>query len=323
MNLKKGIALALTAAALMAFTGCGTNETTSNGEYKVGVVQLVEQPALDAANKGFVDALKEKGLSDKITFDQQNAQADQSNLNSIAQRFVSDKKDLVLAIATPAAQTMANASHDMPILGTAITDYVTAKLVQSNEHPGGNVTGTSDMTPVEKEVDLIIALVPNVKRIGAIYTSSEINSQLQVEKMKAYAATKGITVVEATVSNVNDIQQAATNLVNQDVQAIYTPTDNVLASAMANLAQITDAAKIPVFAADEGMTMTGGVATYSVDYYKLGYQTGLMAAKVLSGEAKVSDMAIETQKDIKLTVNEERAKKLGITIPDALRKDMK
>ena len=323
MNLKKGIALALTAAALMAFTGCGTNETTSNGEYKVGVVQLVEHPALDAANKGFVDALKEKGLSDKITFDQQNAQADQSNLNSIAQRFVSDKKDLVLAIATPAAQTMANASPDMPILGTAITDYVTAKLVQSNEHPGGNVTGTSDMTPVEKEVDLIIALVPNVKRIGAIYTSSEINSQLQVEKMKAYAATKGITVVEATVSNVNDIQQAATNLVNQDVQAIYTPTDNVLASAMANLAQITDAAKIPVFAADEGMTMTGGVATYSVDYYKLGYQTGLMAAKVLSGEAKVSDMAIETQKDIKLTVNEERAKKLGITIPEALRKDMK
>ena len=323
MNLKKGIALALTAAALLAFTGCGSNGTTSNGEYKVGVVQLVEHPALDAANKGFVDALKEKGLADKITFDQQNAQADQSNLNSIAQRFVSDKKDLVLAIATPAAQTMANASHDIPIMGTAITDYVTAKLVQSNEHPGGNVSGTSDMTPVEKEVDLIIALVPNVKRIGAIYTSSEINSQLQVEKMKAYAATKGITVVEATVSNVNDIQQAATNLVNQDVQAIYTPTDNVLASAMANLAQITDAAKIPVFAADEGMTMTGGVATYSVDYYKLGYQTGLMAAKVLSGEAKISDLAIETQKDIKLTVNEERAKKLGITIPEALRKDMK
>ena len=323
MNLKKGIALALTAAALMAFTGCGSNGTTSNGEYKVGVVQLVEHPALDAANKGFVDALKENGLADKTAFDQQNAQADQSNLNSIAQRFVSDRKNLILAIATPAAQSMANATHDIPILGTAITDYEAAKLVKSNEKPGGNVSGTSDMTPVEKEIDLIIALVPNVKRIGAIYTSSEINSQLQVEKMKAYAATKGITVVEATVSNVNDIQQAATNLVNQDVQAIYTPTDNVLASAMANLAQITDAAKIPVFAADEGMTMTGGVATYSVDYYKLGYQTGLMAAKVLSGEAKISDLAIETQKDIKLTVNEERAKKLGITIPEALRKDMK
>jgi len=277
MNWKKGIAVALSAITVMAMVaGCGSNNTTTSDQKKIGVIQLVEHPSLDAANKGFVDGLASKGFKDgeNIKIDQQNAQADQSNLNSIAQRFVSDKKDLVLAIATPAAQTMANASHDMPILGTAITDYVTAKLVQSNEHPGGNVTGTSDMTPVEKEVDLIIALVPNVKRIGAIYTSSEINSQLQVEKMKAYAATKGITVVEATVSNVNDIQQAATNLVNQDVQAIYTPTDNVLASAMANLAQITDA-------------------------------------------------AIETQKDIKLTVNEERAKKLGITIPDALRKDMK
>ena len=325
MNWKKGIAVALSAISIMAMVaGCGSN-TATNDQKKIGVIQLVEHPSLDAANKGFVDGLASKGYKDgeNIKLDQQNAQADQSNLNSIAQRFVSDKKDLVLAIATPAAQTMANASHDIPIMGTAITDYVTAKLVQSNEHPGGNVSGSSDMTPVEKEVDLIIALVPNVKRIGAIYTSSEINSQLQVEKMKAYAATKGITVVEATVSNVNDIQQAATNLVNQDVQAIYTPTDNVLASAMANLAQITDAAKIPVFAADEGMTMTGGVATYSVDYYQLGYQTGLMAAKVLAGEAKISDLAIETQKEIKLTVNEERAKKLGITIPEALRKDMK
>ena len=324
MNWKKGIALALAAVSMAAvMAGCGN--TASDNQKKIGIIQLVEHPSLDAANKGFIDGLASKGYKDgeNIKIDYQNAQADQSNLNSIAQRFVSDKKDLMLAIATPAAQTLANATHDIPILGTAITDYETAKLVQSNSHPGGNVSGTSDMTPVEREVDLIIALVPNVKRIGALYTSSEINSQLQVEKMKAYAATKGITVVEATVSNVNDIQQAATNLVNQDVQAIYTPTDNVLASAMANLAQITDVAKIPVFAADEGMTMTGGVATYSVDYYKLGYQTGLMAAKVLSGEAKVADMAIEMQKDIKLTVNEERAKKLGIIIPDALRKDMK
>ena len=324
MNWKKGIALALAAVSMAAvMAGCGN--TASENQKKIGIIQLVEHPSLDAANKGFIDGLASKGYKDgeNIKIDYQNAQADQSNLNSIAQRFVSDKKDLMLAIATPAAQTLANATHDIPILGTAITDYETAKLVQSNSHPGGNVSGTSDMTPVEREVDLIIALVPNVKRIGALYTSSEINSQLQVEKMKAYAATKGITVVEATVSNVNDIQQAASNLVNQDVEAIYTPTDNVLASAMANLAQITDVAKIPVFAADEGMTMTGGVATYSVDYYKLGYQTGLMAAKVLSGEAKVADMAIEMQKDIKLTVNEERAKRLGITIPDALRKDMK
>jgi len=322
--------LILVSALMLMVLSCGNsgseskssgNAGTGSKKYRIGITQIVSHPALDSAREGFKAAFKEAGVN--AEFDEKNANGEVTNANLIATNYKADKKDLVLAIATPAAQTMANASHDIPIMGTAITDYVTAKLVQSNEHPGGNVSGTSDMTPVEKEVDLIIALVPNVKRIGAIYTSSEINSQLQVEKMKAYAATKGITVVEATVSNVNDIQQAATNLVNQDVQAIYTPTDNVLASAMANLAQITDAAKIPVFAADEGMTMTGGVATYSVDYYKLGYQTGLMAAKVLSGEAKVSDMAIETQKDIKLTVNEERAKKLGITIPDALRKDMK
>ena len=151
MNWKKGIAVALSAISIMAMVaGCGSN-TATNDQKKIGVIQLVEHPSLDAANKGFVDGLASKGYKDgeNIKLDQQNAQADQSNLNSIAQRFVSDKKDLVLAIATPAAQTMANASHDIPIMGTAITDYVTAKLVQSNEHPGGNVSGTSDMTPVE------------------------------------------------------------------------------------------------------------------------------------------------------------------------------
>ena len=311
MNLKKGIALALTAAALMAFTGCGSNGTTSNGEYKVGVVQLVEHPALDAANKGFVDALKEKGLADKITFDQQNAQADQSNLNSIAQRFVSDRKNLILAIATPAA-------HDIPILGTAITDYEAAKLVKSNEKPGGNVSGTSDMNPVEQQVDLILQVLPNTKTIGTIYSSSEVNSQIQVEKMKAYAATKGIKVEEVTVSNVNDIQQAAQNLVSQRVDAIYVPTDNVVASAMSNLVAITDPAKIPVFGGEDNHVKGGAVMSLSVDYYKLGYQTGLMAAKILTGEAKVEDMPIEMQKEFKLVVSKDKLQKLGITLPEEL-----
>ena len=196
MNWKKGIAVALSAISIMAMVaGCGSN-TATNDQKKIGVIQLVEHPSLDAANKGFVDGLASKGYKDgeNIKLDQQNAQADQSNLNSIAQRFVSDKKDLVLAIATPAAQTMANASHDIPIMGTAITDYVTAKLVQSNEHPGGNVSGTSDMNPVEQQVDLILQVLPNTKTIGTIYSSSEVNSQIQVEKMKAYAATKGIKV---------------------------------------------------------------------------------------------------------------------------------
>jgi len=267
MNLKKGIALALTAAALLAFTGCGSNGTTSNGEYKVGVVQLVEHPALDAANKGFVDALKEKGLAEKIAFDQQNAQADQSNLNSIAQRFVSDRKNLILAIATP---------------------------------------------------DLILQVLPNTKTIGTIYSSSEVNSQIQVEKMKAYAATKGIKVEEVTVSNVNDIQQAAQNLVSQSVDAVYVPTDNVVASAMSNLVAITDPAKIPVFGGEDNHVKGGALMSLSVDYYKLGYQTGLMAAKILTGEAKVEDMPIEMQKEFKLVVGKEKLEKLGITLPEDL-----
>ncbi len=296
--------------------GCGSDSSSGGDKtYKVGVVQLVEHPALDAANKGFVDGLASKGFKDNVKIDQQNAQGDQSNLNSIAQRFVSEREDLVLAIATPSAQAMANASRDIPILGTAITDYVTAKLVQSNEKPGGNVSGTTDMNPVEKQVDLIATILSNAKKVGILYSTNEINSQLQAERMKAHAKEKGIEVVEATVSNVNDVQQAAQNLVSQGVAAIYVPTDNIVASSMPNLVKITDAAKIPVFPGEDNLIKAGGLATYSVDYYQLGFQAGVMGAKILSGEAKVGDMPIEAQTNFKLVVNEEQAKRLGITIP--------
>lgn len=320
MNWKKALLLAASATCLASFmAGCGSDASSSNGKPKVGIVQLVEHPSLDAANKGFVQALADNGYKDgdNITIDQQNAQADQSNLNSISQRFVSDKEDLVLAIATPAAQTMANSSKDIPILGTAITDYVSAKLVESNDHPGHNVSGTSDMAPTEKQIDLIKTMLPNATKIGIIYSSSEVNSQVQADLVKKYASTKGLEVVEATVSNVNDIQQAASNLSTQGVNAIYVPTDNVIASAMSNLIQVTDAAKIPVFPAFDAIK-EGGLATYSVDYYQLGYQTGLMAVKILKGQAKPADMAIETQKEFKLTLNKEQAAKLGITVPQVL-----
>ncbi len=262
-----------------------------------------------------------KGFKDKVVIDQQNAQADQSNLNSIAQRFVSDKKDLILAIATPAAQTLANATKDIPILGTAITDYESSKLVQSNQKPGGNISGTSDMNPISEQVDLILKVVPKAKTIGAIYSSSEVNSQIQIDKMKAYAESKGLKVVEVTVSNVNDIQQAAQNLVSQGVDAIYVPTANVVASAMGNLVSITDPAKIPVFGSEDNQVKGGALATYSVDYYQLGYQTGIMATTILSGEKKVSDMPIEVQKEFKLVVNKEKLNTLGITLPEELKKE--
>lgn len=312
---------ALFTASLVA--GCGSQAGTSGDKtYNIGIVQLVEHNALDAANKGFVDGLKERGFEEgkNLTIDRQNAQADQSNLQNIAQRFVSAKMDLICAIATPAAQTVANATHDIPIVGTAITDYVGAKLAKSNEKPGGNVTGTSDMNPVKDQIDLLLKLKPTAKTIGVIYCSSEVNSEVQVKAMQEYAASKGLTVKVATISTVNDIQQAAQSLVGS-VDAFYEPTDNVIASAMPTLMDITNAAKIPVICGEPNEVKAGGLATYGVDYYKLGVQTGHMAADILEGKAKPADMAIEMPKDLRITINKKNAAAIGITIPDELLKD--
>ena len=308
-----GIATMLAAGAM---AGCGSEQSAGNKTYKIGVVQLVEHSALDAANKGFVDGLKERGFEEgkNVTFDQQNAQADQSNLQNIAQRFVSGKMDLICAIATPAAQTIANATKDIPILGTAITDYVGAKLVTSNDRPGANVSGTSDMNPIKEQIDLLMKICPNAKTIGTIYCSSEVNSEVQVKAMKEYAESKGLTVKIATISTVNDIQQAAQSLVGE-VDAFYVPTDNIIASAMPNLVAITDAAKKPVFCGEPNMVKAGGLATYGIDYYKLGVQTGHMAADVLEGKAKPAEMPIQTAQDLKVVINKKNAAALGITLP--------
>ena len=230
----KALALGLTALAVTgALFGCGSEKSAKQKNVKIGIVQLVEHNALDAANKGFVDGLASKGYKEgeNVEFDRQNAQADQSNLQNIAQRFVNNKVDLICAIATPAAQAVANLTKDIPITATAVTDYEQAKLVASNDAPKGNVTGTTDMNPVKEQIDLLLKLVPNAKTIGTVYCSSEVNSETQVKMMKAYAESKGLTVVEATVSTVNDIQQAAQSLVGR-VDAIYEPTDNIIASAM-------------------------------------------------------------------------------------------
>ena len=316
----KGLAIGASfVMALGLLAGCGGEKKAAAPEkkmVKVGIVQLVEHSALDAANKGFVDGMAANGYKEKenVTYDRQNAQADQSNLQNIAQRFVSGKMDLICAIATPAAQTMANATKDIPIVGTAITDYAEAKLVAANKEPKGNVTGTTDMNPIKEQVDLMLKIMPQTKNVGVVYSSSEVNSQLQVKILKEVLAAKNINVVEATVSNVNDIQQAAQSLVGK-VDTVYAPTDNVIASAMPTLVAITDEAKIPVFCGEGGMVKAGGLATVGIDYYKLGLQTGAMAARILSGKEKPAAMAIESQKEMQTIVNEEAAKKLGITIP--------
>lgn len=310
-----GIALTL---AMGLLGGCGSSGGQSKDSKKVnvGIVQLVEHSALDAANKGFVDGLAAKGYKEgqNIVFDRQNAQADQSNLQNIAHRFVSNKVDLICAIATPAAQTMANVTADIPIVATAVTDYEAAKLVKDSSKPGTNVTGTTDMNPVEKQLELLLKLAPATKTIGTVYSSSEVNSQLQVELLKKAAAAKGITVKEATVSTVNDIQQAANSL-KGEVQAVYIPTDNVLASAMPTLSAITKEAGLPVICGEGGMVKAGGLATLGIDYYKLGMQTGEMAGDILSGKAKVADMAIQAQKDFTVIINKKYADAIGLDIP--------
>lgn len=315
MKLKTVAALVALALAGATLTGCGDK---ANEEKVVGVIQLVEHPALDNANKGIVDALKASGL--KVKIDQQNAQADQSNLHNIAQRFVSQKSDIIFAIATPAAQSVANATKTIPIVATAVTDFEIAKLVKSNAKPGTNVTGSSDMNPVAAQIDLLVKLCPNVKVIGGIYNSSEINSQFQMDIAKKHVEELGLKYVEVTVSNINDIQQAVVSLAGR-CDAIYTPTDNVIASAMPLLTSITTPRGIPVVAAEVGMVEGGGLATYGVDYYQLGKIAGEMGVDILKGKSKPQDMPIQFQKQFKAIINTTAAKALGITIPEDLAKE--
>ncbi len=323
-KLPKVLALLLAVSMVFVLASCkpaedGATTAPEDAKLKIGIVQYVEHPALDAAREGFVEALAENGYVDgeNITIDVQNAQADQSNLKSIAQRFVNDKVDLILAIATPAAQAMVSETTEIPILGTAITDYEVAKLVDSNEAPGGNVSGTTDMNPVKEQIDLLKKLVPDVENVGLLYTSSEDNSVMQAGMVKDACEKLGLTVKEATVTSSNDVQQVTQSLVGK-VDAIYIPTDNVCASAMPVISQITTEAKIPVICGEANMVLGGGLATLGINYSKLGYQTGEMAVKVLKSEAETASMPIESQTDYDFTINGDVAKDIGMTVPDDL-----
>lgn len=301
------------------FSGCTKKDAENKNVKKIGILQLVEHDALDASYRGFVDGLAEAGFEDgkNIKIDYQNAQGEQANCQTIAQKLINDKDDLILAIATPAAQAVANLTKDIPVLVTAVTDPASAKLVKSNEVPGTNVSGTSDLTPVEAQINLIKKLVPDVKKIGFLYCSSEQNSYFQIDIAKKVCDELGIEYVDATVSNTNEVQQVTQNLVGK-VDAIYAPTDNMIASSMATVAMVTIPAKLPVICGEEGMTRAGGLATYGINYYELGKQTAKQAVKILNGEAEPATMPIEYLETCSLTVNEDMAQKLGITIPDNL-----
>lgn len=330
----KNLLLGLLIIALFAFSaGCSSGDlddsTQSPAENNndsaqapaqdnptIGILQYISHGALDEAREGFIAGLADNGYVDgeNITIDYQNAQGDQSNLSTISDRFVNDQVDLVLAIATPAAQAIAGKTTELPILATAVTDYVVARLVDSNEAPGGNVSGTTDMNPVKEQIELLVEFVPDAKTIGVLYTSSEDNSILQAELAKEAIEGLGLNYVEVTVTNSNDVQQATQSIVAQ-CDAIYIPTDNVFSSAMPVVHGVTSESKTPVVCGETGMTQVGGIATLGTSYYELGYQTGEMAVKILKGEAEPATMPIESAKSFEYYVNGAIVEELGIKVP--------
>lgn len=285
------------------------DETT----YKIGVIQLVEHAALDASNEGFVAALNDSGISYEI--DQQNAQNDQSACQTIAEKLVNDGNDLILAIATPAAQAVAGATEDIPILVTAVTDPADAGLVDSNEVPGKNVSGTSDLTPVKEQIELLTQLLPEAKSVGILYCSAESNSVFQAEMAEAACAEAGLNSEVFTVSSSNEIQQVVESMVGK-VDVIYTPTDNTIAAGMATVAMVANDNGIPTICGEEGMVDAGGLATYGIDYYQIGYMAGQQAVDILVNGADISQMPIGylSADQCALKTNQETADALGIDL---------
>ena len=279
----------------------------------VGVLQYVEHPSLSATRKGFIEELKEEGYVDgkNIKIDYQNAQGDQSNLQTISQSLIEDN-DLMLAIATPAAQSLSSLTKDKPILFTAVTDPVSAKLVKSMDNVGGNVTGTSDMSPINKQVELLKKVLPNTKKVGIMYTTSERNSEVQVEEAKKYFKEAGIETVIKGISSTNDIQDTAKSLMSQ-TQVIFIPTDNTIVSAINTLVDLSKENKVPVVGSDVGSVEKGVLFTYGTNYEALGRQTGKLAGRVLRGE-KVKDVDAEYPKTLNVVVNHDMAKELGIDV---------
>lgn len=333
LSLNKRIILALTLVLglmLVSVVGCGQSSQTGTSDtaadeaqeegklVTLGIIQYVAHPSLDAAREGFLDVLKENGYEEGVNLQvvHKDAQADMTIAQSIAQQFAQDEPDLILAIATPTAQAMANATKDIPILITAVTDPVAAQLAESLERPGGNVTGTSDYVSIAAQLELLQQILPDAQSIGLIYNSGEQNSIVQAEEVKKYAAEHGLTVVEATPTNSSEVLQAAQSLVGK-VDAIYVPTDNTVVSALEAVVKVSYENQLPMFPGEGDSVARGGVATTGVDYYKLGRQTGEQALKILAG-ANPAEVPIETQKDLAVIVNLDAAKQVGIEIPQSI-----
>ena len=283
--------------------------------FRIGISQFITHQSLDATREGFVDELAKQGYVEgkNIEIDLQNAQGEQRNLKTISQQLA-ESSDVVLAIATPSAQSLANTTQTTPIIFSAVTDPVSAKLVESREHPGGNVTGTSDQSSdaISIQINLIKKVLPKAKTIGILYTQSEPNSVVQKDEAKRLLEEKGFTVVEKTILDSNNVKAAAESLM-AEVDMVFVPTDNIISSTMETVKQVSIKHKVPVFGGSTEMVAVGGLYNYGTNYEELGRQTARMLVRVLKGE-KPENIAVELPEKLELHTNQEMADALGIDI---------
>ena len=317
---KKG--LAIIAALLLVMTGvlagCGSSDEDGDDTVKIGLVQLVEHTSLDQIREAIIDQLEEEGYVDgeNIEIDYQNAQNEQSNLKTICQGFVADDVDVIVAITTPAAQVAMGETSEIPIVFSAVTDPVAAEVVADVEHPGGNVTGTSDAISVEKIMELAEQITPGFKTVGVLYNSSETNSVATIDALKEYAEKNSLEVVDSAITSANEIQTAAQNLA-QKCDIVFSPTDNTVASAIATANEVFIEAGVPFYVGADSMVKDGAFATYGVDYDYLGKETADMVIEILNA-ADPADMPVRTMDELAIYVNSLTAEELGIEIPQEI-----
>jgi len=318
---KKVRSLSFVLAGMLLLAGCASKETAGSAkkddgskEFKIGITQFAVHPSLDAATNGFKKALADKGI--KVKYDEQNAQTDISNTQTIAQNFVGDKVDLIFANATPSATAALNATKQIPIVFTSVTDPVGSGLVKSFDQPGPNITGTTDNHPdaTKKTISFITDQV-KAKKIGVIYNSGEQNSVVQVKAVKDIAKEKGASLVEVSVSTTAEVKQAAESLVGR-VDAIYIPTDNTVVSALESVISVANSKKIPLFVGELDSMKRGAVAASGFNYFDIGYQSGLMAADILTGKKKPSEIPVELPKTLKLVINTKAAAAQGLKVDE-------
>lgn len=308
--MKKFLIFLLVGVMSLGLIGCNSQE--DNGKVKVGILQIIDHPSLNQARQGFIEELKTLGYTegDNLTIDYQNAQGDAANLKSMSTKLVKDS-DVILAIGTPSAQAVANETKDIPILFTATTDPVEAGLVKDLNDVQTNVSGTSDMSPIKEQLELLKNITPGIQTVGLLYNAGEANSKVSIDIAKGILGEMNLKVVEKTVANPNDVKQAA-EILASEADGIYIPTDNVVASAMPTVGEAAKKAKKPVVTGSTDMALEGGLATYGIDYNNLGKQTAKMAVKILKKEKTVQEMPVEFSEENVLVINDAMAEALGI-----------